>query len=152
MKTLTVRQFATVKRVAQNVNPLVIKKNKIAAKISELNAEYNELVDEIEGHEMGIKSLTGGFISENLVTKKVEDTGKFDKDGKPIKKTSYEPTSIVVFNAQTNMYEIHIAEAPAIDETTPDINEVDDTEEVPATEDKSFDPTFGRINDDCEAE
>ena len=30
-KILSVRQFATVKRVAQNVNPLVVKKNKIAA-------------------------------------------------------------------------------------------------------------------------
>ena len=30
-KTLTVRQFAGVKRDAQNVNPLGVKKNKIAA-------------------------------------------------------------------------------------------------------------------------
>ena len=73
-KILSVRQMATVKRVAQNVNPLVVKKNKIAAKISELNAEYNALVEEIEGHEMGIKALTGGLTSEDLVVKKVEDT------------------------------------------------------------------------------
>ena len=57
MNKLSVRQFATVKRVAQNVNPLVVKKNKIAAKINELNAEYNALVDEIAGHEMGIKLI-----------------------------------------------------------------------------------------------
>ena len=43
MKTISVRQFATIKRVAQNVNPLVVKKNKIAAKISELNEEYNAI-------------------------------------------------------------------------------------------------------------
>ena len=47
-KTLTVRQFAGVKRIAQNVNPLVVKKNKIATKIDELNAEYNALTEEIE--------------------------------------------------------------------------------------------------------
>ena len=99
MKTLSIRQMATVKRVAQNVNPLVVKKNKIAAKINELNAEYNALTDEIEGHEMGIKALTGGLISEDLVIKKVEDTGKVDKDGKPIKVTKYEPKEgVVVFN------------------------------------------------------
>ena len=74
-KALTIRQFATVKRVAQNVNPLVVKKNKIAAQIDKLNAEYDALTEEIEGHEMGIKALTGGFISEDLVVKRVEDTG-----------------------------------------------------------------------------
>ena len=79
MKTLTVRQVAAIKRVAQNVNPLVVKKHKIAAKIDELNAEYNALNEEIEGHEMGVRALTGGLMSEDLIVKKVEDTGKFDK-------------------------------------------------------------------------
>ena len=107
MNKLSVRQFATVKRVAQNVNPLVVKKNKIAAKINELNEEYNALVEEIAGHEMGIKALTGGFTSENLIIKKVEDTGKVDKDGKPIKVTKYEPnTEVVTFNEKDNVYEI----------------------------------------------
>ena len=117
MKTLSVRQFATIKRVAQNVNPLVVKKNKIIAKVSELNEEYSALLEEIEGHEMGIKALTGGFTSEDLVIKKVEDTGKSDKDGKPIKVTKYEPKEgIVTFNEETNMYEIH-AEEPKVDDT-----------------------------------
>lgn len=114
MKTLTVRQFAGVKRIAQNVNPLVVKKNKIAAKINELNAEYNALTEEIEGHEMGVMSLTGGLKSEDLVVKKVEDTGKLDKDGKPVKVTKYEPKAgVVVFNEEANVYEIH-TEEPAI--------------------------------------
>ena len=108
MNKLSVRQMATVKRVAQNVNPLVVKKNKIAAKINELNEEYNALVEEIAGHEMGIKALTGGFTSENLIIKKVEDTGKVDKDGKPIKVTKYEPnTEVVTFNEKDNVYEIY---------------------------------------------
>lgn len=107
MKTLTLRQMATIKRVAQNVNPLVVKKNKIAAKIEELKAEYDSLNEEIEGHEMGIKALTGGFISEDLVVKKVEDTGKVDKNGAPIKVTKYEPREgIVTFNTETNVFEI----------------------------------------------
>lgn len=135
MKTLTVRQFATVKRVAQNVNPLVVKKNKIAAKIDELNAEYNALTEEIEGHEMGIKALTGGYISEDLVTKKVEDTGKLDKDGKPIKVTKYEPREdVVVFNEEANVYEIRVDEptivgAPLKEAVDLDINStMDETE------------------------
>lgn len=112
-KTLTVRQFATIKRVAQNVNPLVVKKNKIAAKIDELNEEYNALNAEIEGHEMGIKALTGGYVSEDLVTKKVEDTGKLDKDGKPIKVTKYEPKEgVVTFNEEANVY--YITDEPVL--------------------------------------
>ena len=120
---------------AQNVNPLVVKKNKIAAKINELNAEYNALTDEIEGHEMGIKALTGGLISEDLVIKKVEDTGKVDKDGKPIKVTKYEPKEgVVVFNEEANVYEIH-TEEPEPEDVAPDT--VDDTEKAPEVEVKA---------------
>lgn len=142
MKTLTIRQFATVKRVAQNVNPLVVKKNKIAAKIDELNAEYNALTQEIEGHEMGIKAVTGGLVSEDLVVKKVEDTGKVDKDGKPIKVTKYEPKEgVVVFNEEANVYEIH-TEEPVIDNVPTEA--VDDTEKVNEVETKE--DIFG-VND-----
>ena len=134
-KTLTVRQFAGVKRIAQNVNPLVVKKNKIAAKIDELNAEYNALTEEIEGHEMGVKALTGGLTSEDLVVKKVEDTGKADKDGKPVKVTKYEPKAgVVVFNEEANVYEIHVEE-PVIDNVAPET--VDDTEKAPEVEVKA---------------
>ena len=140
MKTLSVRQFATVKRVAQNVNPLVVKKNKIAAKIDELNAEYNALVEEIEGHEMGIKALTGGFTSEDLVVKKVEDTGKVDKNGCPVKVTKYEPKEgVVVFNEETNMYEIH-TEEPEVEDVVPEA--VDDTEKTPEVEVKGSEDTI----------
>lgn len=134
-KTLTVRQFAGVKRIAQNVNPLVVKKNKIAAKIDELNAEYNTLTEEIEGHEMGVKALTGGLTSEDLVVKKVEDTGKVDKEGRPVKVTKYEPKEgVVVFNEEANVYEIHVEE-PEVEDVVPDA--VDDTEKAPEVEIKA---------------
>ena len=153
MKTLTVRQFAGVKRVAQNVNPLVVKKNKVAAKIDELNAEYNALTEEIEGHEMGVKALTGGLTSEDLVVKKVEDTGKVDKDGKPVKVTKYESKAgTVSFNEEANVYEIHVDE-PTVEDVAPE--SVDDTEKTPETEVKAgeespFDPT-NPFNDGTEA-
>lgn len=134
MKTLTVRQFAGVKRIAQNVNPLVVKKNKIAAKIDELNAEYNALTEEIGGHEMGVMALTGGLKSEDLVVKKVEDTGKLDKDGKPVKVTKYEPKAgVVIFNEEANVYEIHTGgptcDAPLENAVDLDVNNtMDETE------------------------
>ena len=129
MRTISIRQFASVKRIAQNVSPLVVKKNKIAAKIDELNAEYNALIEEIEGHEMGVKALTGGLTSEDLVVKKVEDTGKVDKNGCPVKVTKYEPKAgVVVFNEGANVYEIHVEE-PEFENVNPEV--VDDTEKAP---------------------
>lgn len=140
-RVLTVRQMAAIKRVAMNVNPLVVKKNKIAAKIDELNKEYNNLVDEIEGYEMGVKKLTDGLISEDIVTKKVEDTGKVDKDGKPIKKTVYEPKEgVLTFNAEANVYEFCVTgepEAKVDNGIEPDAvapEAVDDTEKAPEVE------------------
>ena len=136
MKELTVRQMAAIKRVAQNVNPLVEKKNKIAAKITMLNKEYNDLVEEIEGYEMGVIKLTGGLLSEDLVIKKVEDTGKTDKNGKPVKVTKYEPKDEVVrFNTESNVYEINLEEPVIGNTATPE--EVDDTETAPEVEVKA---------------
>ena len=148
MKTISIRQFASVKRIAQNVSPLVVKKNKIAAKIDELNAEYNALIEEIEGHEMGVKALTGGLTSEDLVVKKVEDTGKVDKNGCPVKVTKYEPKAdTVVFNEEANVYEIH-TEEPEVENVAPET--VDDTEKAPEVESATFDPTNMGNNSESE--
>lgn len=130
MKTLTIRQFAAVKRVAQNVNYAVTKRHKVAEQISKLNEEYNALTEEIEGHEAGIVRLTG-FTSEELVTKVVENTGKVDKDGKPIKVTKYEPREDRVrFNEEKKVYEI-LDEAPVFTEAPAGtMDNIDDTETV----------------------
>lgn len=116
-KELTVRQMASIKRVAQNVNPLVTKKNKIISKLNELREEYDSVCNEINGHEMGVISLTGGFTSEYLVEKRIEDTGKIDKGGKPIKVTKYEPrTDAVRFDQEKNVYEILLSEPVEFEE------------------------------------
>lgn len=131
-KTISVRQFATIKRVAQNVNPAVLKKSKIAAKIDELNAKYNELTEEISGHEMGIKAITGGLSSEDLVIKKVEDTGKVDKEGRPIKITKYEMNpEMVTYDADKNVYIVGKDE-PEVEEV--ECEWVDETEKAPEVE------------------
>ena len=132
MKTISIRQFAAVKRVAQNVNFAVTKRNKIAEQISKLNEEYNALTEEIEGHEAGILKLTG-HTSEELVVKVVETTGKLDKDGRPIKVTKYEPREgIVVFNEETKAYEIHDGLEEVADAVPTE--SVDDTEKAPEVE------------------
>jgi len=107
MKTISIRQLATVKRVAQNVSSLVTKKNKLLEQLKKLEKECEDVINEIEGHEVGVRILTG-HSSEELITRVVEDTGKMDRNGKPIKITKYEPKSnIVVFNEEKKVYEIN---------------------------------------------
>lgn len=119
MKTISIRQLATIKRVAQNVSSLVIKKNKLMEQIRELSKECDNLINEIEGHEVGVKMLTG-HTSEELITRVVEDTGKMDRNGKPIKITKYEPKEgVLVFNEKEKVYEIH-------DESLQECSKMDD--------------------------
>ncbi len=134
MTTLTIRQFASIKRVAQNVNPLVTKKNKINEKINKLKEEYESLCKEIECHEMGVITITNGYSSEDLVVKVIEETGKEDKNGNPIKTTKYEPNpDLVSFDKESNVYLIKDKEVE-VDEVCDDTFEVDDTEQVDEVE------------------
>ena len=105
MKEITTRQMAMIKRIAMNVNPLVVKKNKLISKINDLTVEIAEINDAIEGNEMGIKTITGGLSSEALIIKTVTDSGKVDKNGNPIKVTKYEPNfNIVKWDENKKVY------------------------------------------------
>lgn len=122
-KSISTRQFASVKRVAMNVNPLVVRKQKIINKVNELVDELHQIDNEIKGHETGIKSITGGMSSEQLIVKTVTD--KIDKNGNTIKITKYEPNpSVVFFNEETKMYDIFI------NEDNTNTNEVENTTET----------------------
>ena len=119
MKEITTRQMAMIKRIAMNVNPLVVKKNKLISKINDLTVEIAEINDAIEGNEMGIKTITGGLSSEVLITKTVTDSGKVDKNGNPIKVTKYEPNSdIVQWDENKKVYIINNVAESAIEEAS----------------------------------
>ena len=124
MKKLTVRNFAALKRIAQNVNPLVVKKNRMLAQPKKILLAVKELEEEIKGYEAGVVALTGGYQSEALVTKVVENTGKVDKDNAPIKVTKYIPTNLVTFSEEENCYYIpdfkkeEDVETPQVEEPT----------------------------------
>lgn len=89
MKEFSKFEIATIKRTAQSVSSMVIKKNKIKAQIDELQAEYDQLATMQEQYEAPIKTMTGGYTTEDLVERVVENTGKVDKEGRPIKQTKY---------------------------------------------------------------
>lgn len=112
--TLSTRQWAVIKRTAQNVAPNVAKKATIQKKMVELAEEYKLLDAQISGFEQGIKALCHGLGTENLVHREVTVIeGKFDKDGKPLKKTSYEPNSNVAYDEEKNVYIVTVPDAPA---------------------------------------
>lgn len=125
MKEFSKFEIAVIKRTAQNVNPMVTKKNKIRKQIAALSEEYDTLDKMQEQYEASIKTMTGGYSTEDLVDKVIKDTGKVDKDGKPIKVTQYilkYPETIIPVSATVD--ENASADIAAMDETN-EVAEVD---------------------------
>lgn len=80
---------ATVKRTAQNVYPLVRQKARLIKILGEAQAELESILAQIDSFDAPIKEATGGYGVEDLVVREVTPTGKFDKNGKEVKTTSY---------------------------------------------------------------
>lgn len=131
MKELSKFEIAAIKRTAQNVNAMVTKKTKLKEKIDVLQAEYDQIEEAQEQFEAPIRKMTGGYGTEDLVVKVIEDTGKLDKDGKPIKLTKY-----VLKYPDTILPPIMDNGDGAVDDTekAPEI-------EVPAEDAVTIDPT-----------
>lgn len=89
MKKFSKFEIAAIKRTAQSVNPMVTKKHKIEERIKKLAEEHTYLENMQESYETAIRSMTGGYSTENLVEKVVEATGAVDKKGNPVKTTKY---------------------------------------------------------------
>lgn len=89
---------ANLKRTAQMVSPAVREKQKLQKSIEEEQARIAELDAQINALDGHIKEVTGGYGVEDLIIRNVINTGKTDKDGKPIKITKWElryPETIV---------------------------------------------------------
>lgn len=104
-KRISFDQFQSVKRVAQACNPLMVKREKIKAKIEALNKEYNDYDTQIVSLEAGIKQVVG-FRVEELV-KKVIEPG-VDANGQPKKTTKYLPTDIVSYDENKKQFIVSI--------------------------------------------
>lgn len=125
MKEFSKFEIAVIKRTAQNVNPMVTKKNKIRKQIAALSEEYDTLDKMQEQYEASIKTMTGGYSTEDLVDKVIKDTGKVDKDGKPIKVTQYilkYPETIIPVSATVD--ENASADIAAMDEVAEVDNDI----------------------------
>lgn len=97
-KKFTKFELARMKRTAQNVDQYITKKNKLAAKIAELQAELDGINQLIDLTDAPTKAMTGGFGTEDIIKKVVTATDKLDKNGNVIKVTTFEfiyPDTIV---------------------------------------------------------
>ena len=137
-KVISVRDFASIKKMAQIVNPLVSKKKTIMKKIAALTAEIEgpEGLDiQIAGMEAGIKAKFLGLGTEQLVRKVVSPAVREDgtpildaKTGKQLTKTTYEPTDVLKYDKEHNNYILTVNDEKdqsvvEDDDTTPEVAE-----------------------------
>lgn len=88
---------ANLRRTAQMVSPKVIEKQKLQAEVEAMNARIAVLNGQIESLDGHIRRECGYGV-EDLITRHVIETGKFDKNGRPVKVTKWElkyPETIV---------------------------------------------------------
>lgn len=89
---------ASLKRTAQNVYPLVRQRDKLQKQIKEAQEELDSINVQLDAYQAPIKEQTGGYTTDDLISREVIDTGKTDKNGKPVKQTVYKliyPDTIV---------------------------------------------------------
>ena len=88
-KKFTKFELAKMKRTAQNIEQYLSKKNKLEAKMAELQEELNNLNQLIEITDAPTKLMTGGFGTEEIIKKVVTPTDKLDKNGNVIKQVTF---------------------------------------------------------------
>lgn len=104
-KRISYSQFQSVKSVAKACDPLIVKKNKLKAKLDAIYEEYNNLSTQVSALEAGVLQIIG-FHVDDLV-KKVIETSQ-DKNGKEVKITKYLPTEIVSYDKDSKQYIISV--------------------------------------------
>lgn len=118
-KRISYSQFQSVKSVAKACDPLIVKKNKLKAKLDTIYEEYSNLSAQVSALEAGILQIIG-FHVDDLV-KKVIETSQ-DKNGKEVKITKYLPTEIVSYDKDSKQYIISVPDE--------DLSESQETTEV----------------------
>ena len=160
-KRISRKELAAVKRTAMNVAPIVAKKNKAKAMIEKWTKEYDAQEAALVGYESGLMAQLG-LRTEQVVTKVVEPTGKFDDNGKEKKQTKYVLNPNVHFDQDTNEYVVTIETEPCscennvqeeciehpvgiAEENTeePEVEVQEEVAEAPAEPQESFQEQFG---------
>lgn len=118
MKTFTTREIAQIKRTAQNVAPIVAKRERVYAKIKSLYTELEVLDAQIDAWETAVKAMTNGFTTNDLVDRVVNETTT--AEGKVVKTVTYVlkfPETVVPVldhEAPTNEPDMIVADEPTV--------------------------------------
>lgn len=72
MKKFSKFEISAIKRTAQIINPIVVKRGKALEKVRQLQKEIEEYDSTIAQYEKPILEMTGGYTTEELVIKNVE--------------------------------------------------------------------------------
>lgn len=106
-KRISYSQFQSVKSVAKACDPLMVKRDKVKAKLDALQMEYDSLNAQVSALEAGILQIIGFHVNE-LVHKVIETSQ--DKNGKEVKITKYVGTDIVSYDKDHKQYVISTPE------------------------------------------
>lgn len=85
---LTSRQISQIKNIYKANSSIYSRIDTLRKHLDKIQEEYDEQVAIIEANEAGVKMLTGGYISKDLITDvqipqfNEDGTPKMDKDGK----------------------------------------------------------------------
>lgn len=113
-KRISYSQFQSVKSVAKACDPLMVKRDKVKAKLDALQMEYDSLNAQVSALEAGILQIIGFHVNE-LVHKVIETSQ--DKNGKEVKITKYVGTDIVSYDKDHKQYVISTPEEAPEEET-----------------------------------
>ena len=108
-KRISTTQLRAAKRIASIIADNLAKRKKAEEQIKKWTDEFNRQENVICNYEAGLIADIG-LRSEQIVTKVIEPTGKFDKNGKELKQTKYIINDNVRFDSDTKEYIVTIAD------------------------------------------
>ena len=126
MKKFSKFEIAAIKRTAASVNKYVERKKKLLAQQDSINAELESISTMLNTWEEPIKQMTGGYTTEDLVTKHVITTDK----SQSIKFELKYPETVVpcydVDDVNFENHEVTDTEVPADKQMPTDVEWVND--------------------------
>ena len=96
MVNISSRQFAAIKRIAQNLYPTAARMRTIEKRIAEYQKEKESLQNVINASEFSVMSITNNIPVLDIVNRVVETTTL--SDGKVLKVTKWLPSDLVIKN------------------------------------------------------
>ena len=139
---LTSRQISQIKNIYKANSSIYSRIDTLQKHLYKIQEELNEQLAIIEANEAGVKMLTGGFISKQLI--KDEQIPQFNEDGTPKmdKEGKYQQKKRVltfVIPVQEPTEEIES------EETTPDINASETDENALKSEEEVFPDNLNNV-------